>query len=362
MKKCCLALLIAFALFALTLDAREEYLKGKVVRIEKPLLPDESESGEIREIWPMRVLILEGERRNEEVPVEFPLYRENAYNVSIREGDPVVIFYDTEEETEHYYIVDTDKRIYLYAMAGIFICLALLFSKARGLRGLLALLFVIAFIYGWFVPFIIKGNSPIAGAVLTAVFASVVTIYLMTGFNAKGLVAIMGAVGGVIAAGALSLIFVYKMRLTGFVTTETLNYAGMLQNVNLREIISAGVIIGSMGAVMDVGMSISSALNELREKKSDITSGEIFRSGMNIGSDMIGTMINTLILAYVGSSLLTNILVALQKDQFPMIRLLNFENIVVDFLRAMCGSIGILVAVPITAWVASRFYGKHGKS
>ncbi|MDR1835511.1 MAG: YibE/F family protein [Fusobacteriaceae bacterium] len=359
MKKLFWILCAILFLFPALLSAGEEYIKGKVVKVEKAVSPESAEEGEIREVYPMRVLLLEGERKNEEVSIDFPVYRESAYNITVREGDSVVVFYDTEEEKESFYIVDVDKRGYLYVMGVIFILFALLFSRLKGIKGLFALILVIVVIYRFFIPWINRGGSPVGGAVVVATFASLVTIYLMTGFNSKGLVAIIGSVGGVVAAGSLSLLFVYLMRLTGYVTTETLNYAALLREVKLREVISAGVIVGSMGAVMDVGMSISSALNELREKKPDISGREMFSSGMNIGSDMIGTMINTLILAYVGSSLLTNILISLQKEQFPFIRILNFESIVVDVLRAMCGSIGILIAVPLTAWVASRMYCKR---
>jgi uncharacterized membrane protein len=356
LKKFLLILFLIFIIQSITSFGKEEYLKGKVLRIEEAISPDEEEENEIKEIYPMRIMLLEGLRKDEEVFVEFPVYNENAYNIAVKEGDDVVLYFDTEEENEKYYIVDVDKRFYLFILGGIFIIIALLFSRRKGLKGLVALFFVIMYIYKFFIPSIINGQSPIIGAVTTAMLASIVTIYLMTGFNSKGLIAIIGSIGGVMTAGILSLLFVNKMRLTGYVNTEVLNYASLLRSVRLKEIISAGVIVGSMGAVMDVGMSISSALNELKEKNPDITEKEIFRSGMNIGSDVIGTMINTLILAYVGSSLLTNILISIQREQYPFIRILNFESIVVDVLRAMCGSIGILVAVPITALVASKLY------
>lgn len=96
---------------------------------------------------------------------------------------------------------------------------------------MIALLLVVAFIYKVFIPGIIVGYSPILLSVITALFASIVTIYLMTGFNSKGIIAILGAIGGVLMAGVLSFIFVNSMRLTGYVTTEALNYASMLQNI-----------------------------------------------------------------------------------------------------------------------------------
>ena len=367
MKKIIMIICTMF-LFSFFAFGEEEYVKGKILQIERTFAPEEGEE-EIKAIKQLRVKILSGSVKGRTVPIDFQVFNEDAYNIEINEGDSVVILYETEEE-ESFTIIEVDKRDYIMYLIGIFVAFTLVFAKSRGVRGILALLIVIVTIYKFFIPFIINGvsigsisvNSPILGSVITAIIASVVTIFLMTNFNKKGIIAIVGSIGGVVVAGILSFFFVYKMRLTGYSNTEILNYVvsfpEQVANIDFREIISAGVIIGSMGAVMDIGMSISSSLNEIREKKPDISSRELFLSGMNIGSDVIGTMVNTLVLAYIGSSLATNILLTLQKEQYPLIRIFNFESIVVDILRAFCGSIGILVAVPLTSYVGSKLYTK----
>ncbi|MGL5904429.1 MAG: YibE/F family protein, partial [Cetobacterium sp.] len=134
--------------------------------------------------------------------------------------------------------------------------------------------------------------------------------------------------------------------------------SNLLQGIKVKEIISAGVILGSMGAVMDVSMSISSALTELKNRDFGITGKEIFDSGMRIGEDIIGTMVNTLILAYIGSGILSTLFIYLQKEQFPLIRILNFESVAADILRAFAGSIGILIAVPITSYLCCVMFSK----
>ena len=358
MKRFLLALMMVYSVFSITVFAQEEYLRGKVLKLEDCLSPEE-EVDELKEILLYNVVISEGSRKGDTILVEFPIYREDAFNIKVKEKDNVVLYYEIDEEgNEKYYIADVDKRMDILYLGGLFIVIVLVLARFKGLKAMIALLMVIIFIYKVFLPGIVVGYSPILLSVIAALFASVVTIYLMTGFNNKGVIAILGSVGGVLVAGTLSFIFVNSMRLTGYVTTEALNYASMLTGIKIREVISAGVILGSMGAVMDVAMSISSALNELKEKKPDILSKELFNSGMRIGSDIIGTMINTLILAYIGSSLMTSIFIYMQKDQYPSIRILNFESIVVEILRAFCGSIGILVAVPITAYIASKIYSK----
>lgn len=358
MKKFILTVLIIFSMFSINVLAQEEYLRGKILKLEDCLSPEE-EVEELKEIMLYSVVIDEGARKGDTILVEFPIYREEAFNINVKEGDRVVLYYEIDEEgNEKYYIADIDKRVGICYLTGIFVLIVLLIAKFKGLKAMMALLLVILFIYKLFLPKIIEGHSPILLSVIVALFASIITIYLMTGFNKKGIVAILGSVGGVIVAGGLSYIFVNSMRLTGYVTTETLNSASMLVGIDVKEMISAGVILGSMGAVMDVAMSIASALNELKEKNRYLHSRELFYSGMRIGSDIIGTMINTLILAYIGSSLMTSIFIYMQKDQYPSIRILNFESIVVEILRAFCGSIGILVAVPFTAYIASKIYSK----
>lgn len=146
------------------------------------------------------------------------------------------------------------------------------------------------------------------------------------------------------------------MRLTGYTSTELLTYGDILKDIDLRELISAGIIIGSLGAIMDVTVSIASSINEIYEHNKNIKILPLYRLAIKIGNDIIGTMINTLILAYIGSSLLSVVLIYMQRRNYKLSRILNFEEITVEILRSLCGSIGIIVAVPITAFIGAYFY------
>jgi uncharacterized membrane protein len=354
-------LMILFLIFSFTLFGKEAYIKGKVLKLED-IVYSSDENDEIRETQIYNVKILEGKDENKEILIEFPIYNEEAYNLEVEVGDNVVIYEETGEDGEtKFFIADIDKRNWIYALTTLFVIITLLLARMKGLKSLIALSIVILVIYNVFIPGIIEGYSPIALSVLTAFFASIVTIYLMTGFNGKGIVAILGSIAGVVVAGVLSYYFSYGMGLSGYTSIEALNFAPLLEGIKMKEIISAGVILGSMGAVMDVAMSISSALDELRLRNENLSKREIFKSGMNIGSDIIGTMVNTLILAYIGSSLLTAMFLFIQKDQYPLIRILNFESILVEILRSLCGSIGILIAVPSTAYISSLIIKKNVK-
>lgn len=353
MKK--IILLLLFCLSLVVYAGSDSYIRGKVYeKIDRVETPD-SEQTEYTDIY--NVKIGEGIDKGKILPLEFPIYREEAFNLPLKPGKSVVLYTEIGENGDNiYYIADLDKRGSLMILSGIFLLMVFILARFKGLRAIAALLITILATFMFFLPGVIQGYSPIVLSVVTAVFASLITIYFMTGFSNKGHVAVMGSVGGVAFAGILSYIFTNTLGLTGYTDIDSLNYASFLKGIKVKELISAGVILGSMGAVMDVAMSISSALHEVEDVNMTLTPKQIFQSGMNIGRDIIGTMVNTLVLAYVGSSLFTIMLLIMQKDEFPLIRILNFEFMTVEILRSLCGSLGILVAVPLTSYLASVFH------
>ena len=337
-------------------ELAEEYLKGKILYLEKVINKNINLEDGIKEIEEYNVRVLEGVDKDKIVRVQSPVYYENAYNLFLKDNQNVVLYKDnTDLEGDLYYIIDVDKRGSIGLIIGIFIVLIVLIAKFKGIKAILSLGIVIAIIYNIFLPLIALGYSPILVSTMCALLSSIVTIFLTAGFSPKGTVAILGAIVGVITAGMISMYFSYKMAMTGFVSVEALNYSSLLKGIKVREIVSAGVILGSMGAVMDVSMSISSALTELKVRDRLIGKKDLFDSGMRIGADIIGTMVNTLILAYIGSGILSTLFIYLQREQFPLIRILNFESIASDIIRAFAGSIGILVALLVTLYLCTIF-------
>ena len=354
---------LLFLIFNFTLnasEAKEEYISGKIINlisVEKPTTEDES----VKEIQKYNVKLLEGNDKNEIIEVDLPIYKNTEYNIGAEVGDKVVIYksfqnYENNESKIEYYISDIDKRTDIYIMLGIFGVLILAIAKKNGIKAMVALVTTIFFIVFIFIPAIQKGNSPIFFAVLTCIFSSLITISFTMGINKKFLVALLGTISGVVISGLLSYIFTYKMRINGYLDSDILASAYLFKNINLKELIPAGVIIGSLGAVMDVAVSITSAINELYETNEKLTKKSIFKSALNIGNDIIGTMINTLILAYIASSLFTLLLIYIQANDYPAIRILNYQDIAVEIMRSVCGSIGILIAIPITAFIGSNLF------
>ena len=341
-------------------ETKEEYLSGKIIAL---VSEEKSDEEGVAKLQKFNVKLLEGDDKGEVVEIDLPIYKDDEYNINVKVGDRVVVYktfdnYGNDEMQLQYYISDVDKRIELYVMGIAFIGLVLLIARKNGLKALFALIVTIAFIIKIFIPAIYSGYSPILFAIITAIFSSLVTIYFTVGMNKKFVVALLGVTSGVLIAGILSYIFTYTMRLNGFLDSDLLSCAYLLKKIKIKELIPAGVIIGSLGAVMDVAVSITSSINELHEANPNISKKSMFKSAINIGNDIIGTMINTLILAYIASSIFTLLLIYIQANEYPLIRILNFQDIAVEIMRSVCGSIGILIAVPLTAYIGTLIYKK----
>ena len=182
------------------------------------------------------------------------------------------------------------------------------------------------------------------------------TLLFINGLSKKTLTTILGCIFGVITAGIIFFIMNKILYLTGVCCEDEL-YLQMLDvNINLKAVIFAAIIISSMGAVMDVSMDISSSLFEIKVHKPDISFKDMLKSGLNIGRDIMGTMSNTLILAFIGKSLSTVLLIMTYSSSLGEI--FNKELIIVNMLEALIGSLSILLTAPITSVICSYIYNK----
>jgi uncharacterized membrane protein len=189
---------------------------------------------------------------------------------------------------------------------------------------------------------------------VTAVFTIVSTLLIVIGANKKALSAMLGCLGGVLLASVLMYVMDIALRLTGMLDRDMQALLLLDHPLDLRAVIFAGVILGAVGAIMDVAMSIASSLWEVKEAGGVSDFPGIFSSGINIGRDIFGSMLNTLILAYIGSSL-SFLLLVIAHNPVSMV-LFNSELIIVEFLRALVGSFGMLLAIPLTAVICAWQY------
>ncbi|BDU50741.1 YibE/F family protein [Haliovirga abyssi] len=359
-----IGILIIFLIFPIFIFAssNDKYEKGKITEILRTISAnkDEVENGISKKIKVI-VEIKTGDYKNKKVLIMHPVFKDKAYNVPIKRNEDVVLDIHNQDGMITYNIIDIDKRGLMISILLIFIFLVIVIGKGKGVKALMGIAISIFFIFYGMLPLILKGYSPLWLGVIFSFLIALFTIYFVAGDSKKGLVAFLGTIGGTIIAGVLSQIYIYAMKLTGYTDLESIYASNLFKNVNVVELISAGIIIGSLGAVMDTAISIASSLNEIREHNNQLTEKQILKSGMKIGKDVIGTMVNTLILAYIGSSMFTILMFMVQKNDYPLIRILNFEFISTEFLRSIAGSIGILIAVPLTAYFGSKIFTKKIK-
>ncbi|MEG2420630.1 MAG: YibE/F family protein [Oscillospiraceae bacterium] len=298
--------------------------------------------------------LLSGEYRGKILPADNYL---NAYaNVDVKEGTRVIVRLDLDEGGSPYVvaIVNYDRGPVLGVMALLFALMLVVIGGKKGVKALLGLAFTLVALWFLLIPLISRGFSPILSTVFLVVLTTAVSLLLLNGLSQKTLCATLGCVGGVTVAGLVAALVGVLTPLGGFnmPEAEELVLRAGEQGVHIRGLLVCGVLIAALGAVMDVAMAISSSLWELRTLNPKLDTIALFRSGMNIGRDAMGTMANTLILAFVGSSL--NMLLLFRIFDYPYLQILNSDLMAVEIIQGLAGSMGIVLTVPLVALISAR--------
>ena len=264
-------------------------------------------------------------------------------------GEPVVTVYSRDRE----YVV--------YAFVALFVIMLWLVGGKKGIKSAvcLALTFVLT-IFVYF-PLVYRGFSPFWAAAIICVLSTVITIFFVAGANVKSVSAIAGTAFGVLVAGVLALIFGQLAGINGYNVSEveSLLFIGQNIPINIGGLLFSGILISTLGAVMDVGMSLASTIDEIHEKKPELSVSELFRSGINVSRDMMGTMSNTLILAFVGGSIVT-LMIDYCYD-LSYYQLINSNNICIEIMQGISGTIGIVLTVPFTSLLTAVMIKKYHK-
>ncbi|WP_312642967.1 YibE/F family protein [Hydrogenoanaerobacterium sp.] len=282
-------------------------------------------------------------------------------NKEVEVGDRVLIFHsDPSSASSIWMFWDYIRTDTLLILGLVFMALLLLFGRGKGVNTIISLVFTCLAVFLVFIPSILTGRNAYISSIVVCLFTIVMTLLIVNGANAKGLAAGVGCLGGILVSGALTLIMDYFLRLTGLVDEESifLLYMDTPKPIDLKAIIFAAIIIGALGAIMDVAMSIASSLAEVRDIMEVPTFGALMKSGIQIGRDIMGTMANTLVLAYIGSSLSMVLLLIAYNNS--LLGLLNKEMIVVEILQTLVGSMGILFTIPLTSAISAFVYTRAG--
>lgn len=247
----------------------------------------------------------------------------------------------------------------LYAIVALFLLSILVIGGKRGLYSVISLVFTFISILWFFLPAIYRGCSPILAAIVVVVLTTLVTMYLVGGFTAKATAAVLGTILGVLAAGVLAWIFGKITHVTGYNVSDIENLIYIQEQTGIRvgELLFAGILIAALGAVMDVSMSISSTLQELHEQNPTMTARQLCCSGMTVGRDMMGTMSNTLILAFAGGSI--NTIVMFYAYDYEYLQLINLFDMAIEIIQGISASMGVILTVPFVSCIGAWLIVKH---
>ena len=337
--------------------------KAKVVAVNETI---EEETDYGYESFSTTTIKFRAEIKNDELKgrtVEAVQYIDDIVAVNpkvIEDGDKIIIssLISRSGEGEEWTFLEYDRSAALWGLLLGFFALIVLFGGKKGINTIISLTFTCLAVFMVFVPSILKGNNIYMSSIIVSIYIIFMCLLIINGANKKTLCAIVGNLGGLIIAGILALIVSNIMHLTGLIDDESmfLLLLNTEKPIDLKAILWSGIVIGSLGAVMDVSMSIASAMNELAENMCERNFKSMLKSGFNIGKDAIGTMTNTLILAYIGSSL--SIVLLLMVNYKDVLLLFNLEMIVFEIIQAIIGSMGILFAIPITSLFAAYVYNR----
>ena len=217
-------------------------------------------------------------------------------------------------------------------------------------------IYLFGILYLWYLPMVYRGFSPFWSAVFICIITTLVTMLLIGGFTKKTVVATIGTVGGVLTAGISATLFSYASGITGYNVSdiETLMTLWTVQGIQVGSLLFAGLLISSLGAVMDVAMSIGSSMSEILAQNDSLSRRELWKAGIRVGRDMMGTDSNTLILAFAGGSL--SMLLLDYAYDLPYLQIINSNNIGIAIMQGLSGSFGVVLSVPITVAAGAFLY------
>lgn len=325
---------------------------GKIIEVKGT---KEIKTGTVTDkVQEVRVEITEGEYMGEEFDTTYTLSYDiegkiMAYELDV--GDKVLVqLAEDSDGNVTATVQDVVRSGYIIGMFVVFLLSIVLVGGKKGIKAILGLLYTIVLIYLIMIKGIFKGDNAIVSSIGTSMLVILGTFIIIGGFNKKITTAAIGTLGGVVSAGLMALIFNHLAKMSG-ACEDAIQLSINMSTINFdfRDLLFAGIIVSALGACMDVGMSIASSLDEIKMKKSDITWIELFKSGMNIGRDVIGTMTNTLILAYVGGSL--TLILLFMACNMNIMEILNKETIAEQVISAIAGSMGVIYTVPITSFI-----------
>ena len=358
-----LLLVCVFAVFVIKLNQVEKtelvvrtgqtFEKAKVVKILQDNLEENgTRVGEQK----VRVRMLTGVRKGEELDITSS--SGYLFGAACKPGMKVIVMQSVAGDSTVASVYTQDREGVIYIFALIYLLFLCLIGGKQGIKGCLGLVFTFFCVIFVYLPLVYLKYSPFWTAVFVCFITTLVTMYLIGGPTRKTCAATLGTLVGVILAGVSAWCFSKASGISGYNVSdiETLMTLWNTNRIQVGGLLFSGLLISCLGAVMDVAMSISSAIDEIYRQNLSLSRKELFKAGLRVGRDMMGTDSNTLILAFAGSSVSTLLLD--YSYNLPYQQIINSNNIGIAIMQGLAGSFGIVLSVPFTVLICTILFHK----
>jgi len=338
-------------------DVATETLEGRVVRV---LSEDQiTVGGQKQPIQRVLVEITKASQKGRVVEVEYGDMIVTAESLRVRVGDRVLIESIHGPEGERFFISDFIRLPTLLALTLVFVLTTIIVGRQVGLRSLISMGFSVLIIALFILPRISQGQNPVLICILGSLLLIGPSLYVIYGWNWKTPSALLGLTASLMVTSLLAALFVYWGRLTGFSSEDAAFLALSPQSrIDLRGLALGGIIIGTLGVLDDVTVGQASATFELKRANPALSWQRLFQHWMVIGRDHIASMVNTLMMAYFGAAL--PLFLVMMSYSASLAQMLNREFLAEEIIRTLVGSLGLILAVPITSLIASVMAQRPG--
>ena len=357
-------LVCVFAVFVIRLNQVEKtelvvrtgqtFEKAKVVKILQDNLEENgTRVGEQK----VRVHMLTGVRKGEELDITSS--SGYLFGAACKPGMKVIVMQSVAGDSTVASVYTQDRESVIYIFALIYLLALCMIGGKQGIKGCLGLVFTFFCVIFVYLPLVYLKYSPFWTAVFVCFITTLVTMYLIGGPTRKTCAATLGTLAGVVLAGISAWCFSKASGISGYNVSdiETLMTLWNTNRIQVGGLLFSGLLISCLGAVMHVAMSISSAIDEIYKQNSSLTRTELFKAGLRVGRDMMGTDSNTLILAFAGSSVST-LLLDYAYD-LPYQQIINSNNIGIAIMQGLAGSFGIVLSAPFTVLICTVLFHKN---
>ncbi len=349
------ALLLPMTLHAQSLT-KSSYERASVVQSE---ITTRTTSGTTAQIQSYTLHFLSGPLKGQDRVITEDI-GSNPYQLRLEKNDKVVILLQPTDDGQDWelFLEGFDRRFAIMLLVGVFVLMLVLLAGWQGFKVALSIAISLALIGYVLIPAFLQGINPVPVAILLGGVFTLLSCGLGSGWNKKALITAVGTMGGALVAYLLSVIFVDLTRLSGLSTEEDRLFFQKNPALNPRGLLFAGIIIASVGVLEDVAVSIVSGISEVHKHNPRLGFRALTVSGIAIGRDHMAALANTLVYAYVGASL-SSLLLYKQFDA-SWLKFVNFDSVVDEIVRSLCGTIGLIFTVPITAFLAAWIISREG--